>query len=99
MLEGAAVDMFKNFNNTLMGSVLVLTLIAFVFAVRFLQSIIRDLQQQLAKEREDHQKTRDAQIADLRNLGHVATSVESVTRSVDRLQTTVVDALGRRGSA
>lgn len=95
MLENAAVDMFKNFNSTLMGSVLILAILAFIFAFRFLQSIIKDLQQQLAKEREDHQKTREAQIADLRNLGHVGTAVESVTRAVDRLQTTVVTAIGR----
>ena len=95
MLEDAAAEMFKNFNSTLMGSVFVLFIIASIFAFRFLKGIIEDLQQQLAKEREEHQKTRDAQIADLRNLGHVATSVESVTRSVERLQTTVVDAIGR----
>lgn len=93
-IEEAAGEALKNFNSTLMGSVFVVFMVLAGIAFRFLTTMIRELQEQLKLEREEHQKTRQAQIDDIRNLAHMASSFDGVTRSVERLSV-VVETLGR----
>lgn len=90
MIEDAITNAFKNLNNTLLGSLLIILMIAYYFTVRFLRQDLKEVQEELRREREAHQKTRDEQLTDLRNLAHVA-------KAVDEMRTALVDySLGRR---
>ncbi len=96
-MEDAIGDAFRNFNNAgLLGSVVVIMMVAFVFQFRFLNKIIEELRAELREEREAHQKTRDAQIVDIRNLGHVASSVDGMRSSMDDLNQNMRELIYRR---
>lgn len=82
MIEDGLADAFKNFNTTLMGSVLLLFLFLSYVAVRYLTGIIRDVQAELKKEREDHQKTREELLAAIRNLAPIAKSVDEMRNAL-----------------
>lgn len=74
---GTAINSFTTANPVL-GGVIILLLGSNAVTARFLLGIIRELKSDLVAEREDHQKTRTAQIEDLRNLGQVAKSVDAL---------------------
>lgn len=90
MFEDALVEAFKNLNGTALGSVLVLVLVAFFYSMRIMRQDIKELREELKREQEAHQKTRDGQLADLRNLVHIA-------KSVDDMRTALVDYSLTRG--
>lgn len=98
-MEQAFIDAFtgaaKNFNQTLLGSVLLVYFILSVVFFRFLAGMIKEVKEELAKERAAHQKTRDEQIADIRNFANVGSAVESMTRSQDRQQALLLELAGR----
>jgi len=74
---GTAINSFTNANPVL-GGVIILLLASNAVTAKFLLGIIRELKADLVAERGDHQKTRTAQIDDLRNLGQVAKSVDAL---------------------
>lgn len=96
MIEDALTQAFSNLNQTLLGTVLVITIIASIFMFRFLNGIISELKSDLKTEREAHQKTRDSQIGDIRSLNHVATSVDGLRSSMTDMQSTLRDLLVKR---
>lgn len=67
-----------------LGAVIILLLIAFAVMWRFLNSIIRELKADLAAERADHKETKKAQIEDIRNMAHVAGSVDALRDAILR---------------
>lgn len=96
MIEDTIRDAASNFNQTILGSVLVLTIIVSYLMFRFLNSIISELKADLKAEREAHQKTREGQIEDIRTLGHVANSVDGLRSSITDMHSTVRDVLLRK---
>lgn len=80
MLEDSIGTAIKGFTDAdpVLGGVIIVLLISNAVTFRFLTGIIRELKADLVTERADHQKTRSAQIEDLRNLGQVAKSVDSL---------------------
>jgi hypothetical protein len=80
MIEDSIGTAINNFTNAdpVLGGVIILLLGSNAVTARFLLGIIRELKADLVSEREDHQKTRTAQIEDLRNLGQVAKSVDAL---------------------
>lgn len=61
-----------------LGGVIILLLISNAVTARFLLSIIKDLKADLVKERDDHQTTRNSQIADLRTMGRIVESMDAL---------------------
>lgn len=96
MIEDSLRDAASNFNQTILGSVLVLVLIASYFMFRFLNGIITELKAELKAERDAHQKTRDGQIEDIRTMGHVAGSVDGLRNSITEMHSTVREVLLRK---
>lgn len=78
MLEDAFADAAKNLNSTTLGSVLILVLITFFFTVRALRQDIKEKNEELKTERLDHQKTRDEQKADLRDMARLASAIDEM---------------------
>jgi hypothetical protein len=80
MIEDSIGTAIKGFTDAdpILGGVIILLLISNAVTARFLLGIIRELKADLGAERTDHQKTRSAQIEDLRNLGQVAKSVDAL---------------------
>jgi hypothetical protein len=74
------------------GALLVIVLIAFYYAVRMFRDDIKHLQDELKSEREAHQKTREAQIDDLRNMARLADAI-------DEMRDRIVDSAFRRTGA
>jgi hypothetical protein len=97
MLEDAFSGAVQNLNSTVLGSVLVITLVAFAFYVRLSRLDLKEARNELKDEREAHQKTREAQLQDIRNLNHVASTLESLQTAMVRMEDRVVDASIRRG--
>lgn len=91
-------DAIKGFSdaNAVLGSVITFLVLALIWQNRFFGGIIRELKDELAVERSDHQKTRAAQIEDIRNLGHVANSVDGLRNSVSEMHNTIRDVLVRK---
>lgn len=91
-------DAIKGFSdaNAVLGSVITFLVLALIWQNRFFGGIIRELKEELAVERMDHQKTRAAQIDDIRNLGHVANSVDGLRSSISEMHTTIRDVLVRK---
>lgn len=91
-------DAIKGFSdaNAVLGSVITFLVLALIWQNRFFGGIIRELKDELAVERSDHQKTRAAQIDDIRNLGHVANSVDGLRNSISEMHTTIRDVLVRK---
>lgn len=71
----------SNLNQTVLGSVLLLVIIAFALSVKMFRQDLKELQERLEREQAAHQKTREEQIADIRNMAHVAASVEGLKSS------------------
>lgn len=89
MLEDAIGAAAKSLTSTTLGAVLFLALVGWYFTARALRQDIREVQDELKRERDAHQKTREEQITDLRNLGNVAIAV-------DRMRDALIDnSLGR----
>lgn len=80
MVEDSIGTAIKGFTDAdpVLGGVIIMLMIANVVTWRFLTGIIRELKADLLSERAEHQKTRTAQIEDLRNLGQVAKSVDAL---------------------
>lgn len=91
-------DAIKGFSdaNPVLGSVIIFLLLALIWQNRFFGGIIKELKEELTIERADHQRTRTAQIEDIRNLGHVANSVDGLRNSVSEMHTTIRDVLVRK---
>jgi len=92
---GTAIKGFTDASPVL-GGIIVFLLLALVWQNRFFGGIIRELKGELTTERADHQKTRAAQIEDIRNLGHVATSVDGLRNSISEMHTTIRNELVRK---
>lgn len=84
MIEDAAKDALSNFNQSVLGSVLVLTLVAAALGIRYLIKTINELKEELKAEREKHDKTRLAQTEDLRNMATLGKSIESLRDAMIR---------------
>ena len=82
MIEDAVKDAFANFNQTLIGSVYIVTLFVAGLGFRFLIGIINELKADLKAEREAHNKTREAQIVDIRNMSNVAETISDLKDSI-----------------
>ena len=96
MIEEAIGDAFKNLNATVLGSMLVIVLVAFLLTVRTLRLDIKEIKQELIDERAAHQKTRLEQIADIRSLGNVTSAVESVKSAVQTMHSDFVEYVIRK---
>lgn len=98
MIEDSIGDAIKGFTDAdpVLGGVIVFLLLAIIWQNRFFGGIIKELKAELSTERSDHQKTRASQIEDIRNLGHVATSVDSMRSSISEMHTTIRDVLVRK---
>lgn len=98
MIEDGIGNAIKGFTDAdpVLGGVIVFLLLALIWQNRFFGGIIRELKEELTTERAEHQKTRAAQIEDIRNLGHVATSVDGLRHSVSEMHTTIRDVLVRK---
>lgn len=86
MIEDNLNTAIKGFTDSdpVLGGVIVLLLAALVWQNRFMLGIIRELKADLVTERADHQKTRNAQIEDLRNHGRLAESVDALRDTLVR---------------
>lgn len=93
MIEDSIGTALKGFTDAspVLGGVVILLLLAIVWQNRFYGGIIGELKGELAAERADHQKTRAAQIEDIRNLGHVANSVDGLRNSISDMHNTIRD--------
>lgn len=80
---GTAIKSFTD-ADPILGSVIILLLISNVVTARFLLAIVRELKADLSAERTAHQKTRDAQMDDLRNHGRLAESINALRDLVMR---------------
>lgn len=80
---GTAINAFSA-QDPVLGGVIILLLISQTVTARFLLGIIRELKSDLVAERADHQKTRTAQIEDLRNHGRLAESVDALRDTLVR---------------
>jgi hypothetical protein len=91
-------DAIKGFTdaNGVLGGVIALLIAALIWQNRFYGGIITELKSDLTAERAEHQKTRAAQIEDIRNLGHVAISVDNMRNAISEMHTTVRDVLVRK---
>lgn len=89
MLEESFTGAAANLNQTVLGSVLLIGIIAFALTVRLFRQDIKELNERLEKEQAAHQKTREEQIADIRNMAHVAASVEGLKSSQESLRSMV----------
>jgi hypothetical protein len=98
MIEDSIGTALKGFTDAspVLGGVVIFLLLAIVWQSRFYGAIITELKDDLSTERADHQKTRAAQIEDIRNLGHVATSVDGLRNSISEMHTTIRDVLVRK---
>lgn len=86
MDDGAIQTAIKGFTDAdpVLGGVIILLIAALVWQNRFMLGIIRELKADLVTERADHQKTRTAQIEDLRNHGRLAESVDALRDTLVR---------------
>lgn len=86
-------DAVKGFTDAdpVLGGVIVLLIGALIWQNRFYSGIIGELKSDLTSERSEHQKTRAAQIEDIRNLGHVAISVDGMRNAISDMHTTIRD--------
>lgn len=100
MIEEGIGTALKGFTDAspVLGGVIILLLGALIWQNRFYGGIIREIKDELTAERADHQKTRAAQIEDIRNLGHVANSVDGLRNSISDMHTTIRDVLVRKAS-
>lgn len=98
MIEDSIGTAIKGFTDAspVLGGVIVFLLLAIVWQNRFYGGIISELKGELTTERSAHQRTRDAQIEDIRSLGHVANSVEGLRNSISDMHTTIRDVLVRK---
>lgn len=98
MVEDSIGTALKGFTdaNPVMGGVIVFLLLALIWQNRFFGGIIRELKDELTLERAEHQKTRTSQIEDIRNLGHVANSVDGMRNAISDMHTTIRDVLVRK---
>lgn len=76
MLEDAIGAAAKSLTSTTLGALLFLLIVGYYFTVKMLRQDIKDIQAELKKEREDHDKTRQEQKQDLRSLGNVVIAVD-----------------------
>jgi hypothetical protein len=86
MMEDSVTTAIKGFTDAdpVLGGVIILLLAALVWQNRFFIGIVRELKADLIAERADHQKTRTAQIEDLRNHGRLAESVDALRDTLMR---------------
>lgn len=89
MIEEAIKGASDQLNQTVLGAVLVVSWIA-------LGLVVRALWNEIKSERASHQATREKQLEDLRNLTHVASSLDGLKSSQEKLQSSIVDALMRK---
>lgn len=82
MLEDAIANAAKSLSSTLLGSLLLLLIVAYILTIRVLRQDIREIQDELRRERDAHQKTREEQITDLRNLGNVTEAVNKMRDAI-----------------
>lgn len=85
-MEETVTTAVKGFTDAdpVLGGVIVLLMAAQIVTARFLTGIIRELKADLVAERTEHQKTRTAQIEDLRNHGRLAESVDALRDALMR---------------
>jgi hypothetical protein len=95
MFEDAMTKALGNFNETLIGSVLVAYVVLSFFGFRFMRTLLAESRAELKETREELQAVRNDQLADIRNFAHVGNAVEALSRTVDRLQSTVIETAGR----
>jgi len=93
-MEEAIGTAAKSLTGTTLGAVIFLLMVGYYVTFKVLVKIfredIKDLQTQLEKERDAHEKTRQEQKQDLRSLGNVVIAV-------DRMRDALIDnSLGRR---
>lgn len=91
MLEEAFKGAAQNLNSSVLGSVLILVLVAFAVTVKLLRQDIKDLQAEVKAEREAHQATRESQLEDIRNLNNVATSISGLQTAITRMEDRIAD--------
>jgi 3-hydroxymyristoyl/3-hydroxydecanoyl-(acyl carrier protein) dehydratase len=98
MVEDSVGTAIKGFTDAdpVLGGVIILLMLAQIATYRFLNSIIRELKADLIAERAAHQITREAQIEDIRTLGHVAHSVDGLRNSMAEMHGTIRDVLVRK---
>jgi hypothetical protein len=82
MIEEAVKNALSNFNQTLLGSVYIITLFSTGLGFRFLIKIIDELKADLKAERDAHNATRAAQIEDIRNMSRVAETMSDLRDSI-----------------
>lgn len=87
MIEEAFSGAANTLNQTVLGSVLIIGILGYIVTVVILRGDLKKCQDQLTKEREDHQKTREEHMVDVRNLAHVASSVDGLKAEISRLTT------------
>lgn len=98
MTDDAISTAIKGFTDAdpVLGGVIILLIAALIWQNRFYGGIVRELKGELTAERSEHQKTRAAQIEDIRNLGHVANSVDGMRNAISDMHTTIRDVLVRK---
>lgn len=75
----------ETISTTTIGALLIIVLIAFYYAVRMFREDIKQIQDELRTEREAHQKTREAQLNDLRDMARLADAINEMRdRIVDK---------------
>lgn len=98
MVEDSIGTALKGFTDAspVLGGVIIFLLILQGATFKFLNGIIKELKAELVAERADHKATKAAQIEDIRNLGHVAGSVDALRASIGEMHSTVRDVLVRK---
>lgn len=91
MLEEAFKGAAQNLNSSVLGSVLILVIVAFAITVKLLRQDIKDLQEEVKLERQAHQETRESQLEDIRNLNNVATSLNGLQTAITRMEDRFAD--------
>lgn len=80
---GTALDQVVN--NGLLGALLFLSWVLFFFTARWLINRVKEAEDRTEKERSEHKKTIDTQMADIRNLANVAASVDNLRPMIELL--------------
>ncbi len=92
MIEDGMGGALKNLTDAgVLGSAVFFLMLLCVAIYKVMRSFLDEAKAELKAEREAHQATRSSQIEDLRNLAHVA-------NSVDGMRTALTELLAKRAS-
>jgi len=73
------------FESSLLGALLILALVGLAVVVKFWRADVAKLEARLMAAEEAHQKTRDAHMADVRNLANVSEALNEMRSDIVRL--------------